>query len=226
MSKTKEQLYEELKELTEENRKQIKEILDDIVESDILSVLTTNVPKCLDLLNQYVITPKEFFYLLNDHLNFEVDTFCAFCEYRRVTVQLSYSKDANFYEVINVALCPETENTLLDELFCFRKPSYKEELKDFIESYLEHGDALTEYLCDNGFISADIYSEGFYDLVTVKELSQIFAEYENFFKDELENVKEIRTSLYECGNRLNKFSDTFEQVFSEYLTNIGFERKH
>lgn len=33
MSKTKEQLYNELKELTEENRKQIKEILDDIVES-------------------------------------------------------------------------------------------------------------------------------------------------------------------------------------------------
>ena len=46
MSKTKEQLYNELKELTEENRKQIKEILDDIVESGILSTLLVKIPKC------------------------------------------------------------------------------------------------------------------------------------------------------------------------------------
>ena len=36
MYKTKEQLYEELKELTEESRKQFKSILDDIIKSEAL----------------------------------------------------------------------------------------------------------------------------------------------------------------------------------------------
>lgn len=42
MHKTKLQLYNELKELTEENRKQIKEILDELVESGALSTYTLN----------------------------------------------------------------------------------------------------------------------------------------------------------------------------------------
>ena len=212
MSKTKEQLYNELKELTEENRKQIKEILDDIVESGILSTLLVKIPKCQDLCNQYEITKKELVNLLEDYLNKEVELFVESCTWRRVTVQLSYSEDSNFYEVIKVTLCPETENTFLDDLFYFRSLSYTEVLKDFVEDYLEHSDAFTEYLCANDFISADIYSEGFYDLVTVKELSPIFAEYENFFKDELD--------------KLNKITDTFEQDFSNHLENFGFERKH
>ena len=226
MSKTKEQLYNELKELTEENRKQIKEILDDIVESGILSTLLVKIPKCQDLCNQYEITKKELVNLLEDYLNKEVELFVESCTWRRVTVQLSYSEDSNFYEVIKVTLCPETENTFLDDLFYFRSLSYTEVLKDFVEGYLEHSDAFTEYLCANDFISADIYSEGFYDLVTVKELSPIFAEYENFFKDELDKLKGIITSLYECGDKLNKITDTFEQDFSNHLENFGFERKH
>lgn len=226
MSKTKEQLYNELKELTEENRKQIKEILDDIVESGILSTLLVKIPKCQDLCNQYEITKKELVNLLEDYLNKEVELFVESCTWRRVTVQLSYSEDSNFYEVIKVTLCPETENTFLDGLFYFRSLSYTEVLKDFVEDYLEHSDAFTEYLCANDFISADIYSEGFYDLVTVKELSPIFAEYENFFKDELDKLNGIITSLYECGDKLNKITDTFEQDFSNHLENFSFERKH
>lgn len=226
MSKTKEQLYNELKELTEENRKQIKEILDDIVESRILSTLLVKIPKCQDLCNQYEITKKELVNLLEDYLNKEVELFVESCNWRRVTVQLSYSEDSNFYEIIKVTLCPETENTFLDNLFCFRSSSYTEELKDFSEDYLEHSDAFTEYLCANDYISADIYSEGFYDLITVKELQQIFPEYENFFKDELDKLRGIITSLYECGDRLNKITDTFERDFSNHLENFGFERKH
>lgn len=226
MYKTKEQLYNELKELTEENRKQIKDILSDIVDSEVLSTILVKIPKCQDLRNQYEITHKELVNLLEDYLNREVELFVESCNWRRVTVQLSYSDDSNFYEIIKVTLCPETENTFLDDLFLIRKSSYTEELKDFVEDYLEHSDAFTEYLCANDYISADIYSEGFYDLVTVKELSQIFVEYENFFKDELDNLRDMITCLYECGDRVNKITGTFKQDFSNHLENFGFERKH
>lgn len=226
MHKTKEQLYNELKELTEENRKQIKEILSAIVDSEVLSTILVKIPKCQDLRNQYDVTHKELIDLLEDYLNREVEILVESCNWRRVSVQLSYSDDSNFYEIIKVTLCPETENTFLDDLFLIRKSSYTEELKDFVDDYVEHGDAFTEYLCANDYISADIYSEGFYDLVTVKELSQIFAEYENFFKDELDNLRDMITCLYECGDRVNKITDTFEQDFSNHLENCGFERKH
>lgn len=226
MHKTKEQLYNELKELTEENRKQIKEILSAIVDSEVLSTIVVKIPKCQDLRNQYDVTHKELIDLLEDYLNREVEILVESCNWRRVSVQLSYSDDSNFYEIIKVTLCPETENTFLDDLFLIRKSSYTEELKDFVDDYVEHGDAFTEYLCANDYISADIYSEGFYDLVTVKELSQIFAEYENFFKDELDNLRDMITCLYECGDRVNKITDTFEQDFSNHLENCGFERKH
>lgn len=51
---------------------------------------------------------------------------------------------------------------------------------------------------------------------------QRFAECENFFKDELDKLKMIQTSLYECRNRLNKISDKFEQNFIEYLDDMGY----
>ena len=66
-----------------------------------------------------------------------------------------------------------------------------------------------------GFVKEKYY-------VAVRELSLIFAECENFFKDELDKLKMIQTSLYECRNRLNKISDKFEQNFIEYLDDMEY----
>lgn len=222
MHKTKLQLYNELKELTEENRKQIKEILDELVESGALSTYTLNVPKCSNFNYLYDTEPKKLEEYLDNYIETEVDYFQEFCEYREISLQSADIENPEFYESICFSFCPQADNTILEDLFQYINFSYQTELKDFIEDYLEHGDSFTEYLCDNGFISADIYSEGFYDLVAVRELSLIFAECENFFKDELDKLKMIQTSLYECRNRLNKISDKFEQNFIEYLDDMGY----
>lgn len=226
MDKTKEQLYSELKELTEEKRKQLKTVLDDIVESGTLSVHLVNIPKCLDLCTQYNIGLKELVKYLDKYLDMEINDLNKFCEYREVSVQQIDIENPYFYESLNITLCPQIENTFLGDLFCYVSFSYQQMLKDFIENYLEHGNAFTEYLCDNGFISADIYSDGFYDLITVKELSTIFTEQEKFFKNELEKLKSLQSSLYVCMYKLNAISRNFKHRFSGYLDYLGFERKH
>lgn len=80
MHKTKLQLYNELKELTEENRKQIKEILDELVESGALSTYTLNVPKCLNFNYLYDTEPKKLEEYLDNYIETEVDYFQEFCE--------------------------------------------------------------------------------------------------------------------------------------------------
>ena len=98
--------------------------------------------------------------------------------------------------------------------------SSQQELKNFIENYVEYKEAFTEYLCDNGFLSADIYSDGFYELVTVKELALILEEYKKFFKDELDKLKSMQVSLNECENKLNEIFGAFKHRFSEYLERV------
>jgi hypothetical protein len=226
MYKTKEQLYNELKELTEENRKQIKEILDDIVESDILSAHLINIPKCLDLFNQYNISPKELNDCLDDYLKFDLEAFCDYCDWLGVFTHITFLSDSNFFDSFKITICPETENTFLDDLFPFRQSSYTEDLKQFIEDYVDHADSFTGYLCDNCFIATDIYSEDFYELATVKLIWASLDKYQKFFNSEIEKLKVIRNDLYECGDRINETFGKFEQRFTKHLGNIGFERKH
>lgn len=218
MNKTKLQLYNELKELTEENRKQIKAILDDIVKSGVLSAHVVNVPECLDLCNQFNMTPKKLKEVLDTYLDMQICTLKYFCNYRKISMHLVDVEDGRFYKTFHIAFCPLEENTFLwDTVFCLLNFSSQQELKNFIENYVEYKEAFTEYLCDNGFLSADIYSDGFYELVTVKELSLILEEYKKFFKDELDKLKSMHVSLNECESKLNEIFGSFENRFSEYL---------
>lgn len=218
MNKTKLQLYNELKALTEESRKQIKKTLDSIVKSGVLSTHIVNVPECLDLCSQFNMTPKKLKELLDAYLDMQICTLKYFCNYRKISMHLVDVKDSWFYKMFHIAFCPLTENTFLwDAVFCLLNFSSQQELKAFIENYVEYKEAFTEYLCDNGFVSADIYSDDFYELVTVKELSLILEEYKAFFKDELDKLKNIQVSLNECENKLNEIFGPFENRFSEYL---------
>lgn len=218
MGKRKEQLYSELKALTEENRKQIKETLDSIVKSGVLSVHIVNIPECLDLCSQFNMTPKKLKELLDAYLDMQICILKYTCNYRKISMHLVDVEDCRFYKTFHVAFCPLAENTFLwDSVFCLLNFSSQQELKNFIENYVEYKEAFTEYLCDNGFVSADIYSDGFYELVTVKELSSILEEYKAFFKDELDKLKNMQVSLNECENKLNEIFGTFKHRFSEYL---------
>lgn len=217
MSKTKLQLYNELKELTEENRKQINAILDDIVESGVLSAHVVNVPECLDLCSQFNMTPKKLKEVLDTYLDMQICTLKYFCNYRKISMHLVDVEDGRFYKTFHIAFCPLEENTFLwDAVFCLLNFSSQQELKAFIENYVEYKEAFTEYLCDNGFLSADIYS----DVVTVKELSLILEEYKKFFKDELDKLKSMHVSLNECENKLNEIFGAFKHRFSEYLERV------
>lgn len=60
MAKTKEQLYEELKEVTEESRKQVKGLLDGIVKSEALLAHSTKVPMGFNLIDDFDISELEF----------------------------------------------------------------------------------------------------------------------------------------------------------------------
>lgn len=218
MNKTKLQLYNELKALTEESRKQIKKTLDSIVKSGVLSAHVVNVPEFLDLCSQFNMTPKKLKELLDAYLDMQICTLKYFCNYRKIFMHLVDVEDSRFYKTFHIAFCPLAENTFLwDAVFCLLNFSSQQELKAFIENYVEYKEAFTEYLCDNCFVSADIYSDGFYELVTVKELALILEEYKKFFKDELDKLKSIQASLNECENKLNEIFGAFENRFSEYL---------
>ena len=43
-------------------------------------------------------------------------------------------------------------------------------------------------MCDNSITSADIYSEDFYELATVKELQIILVEYKEVFQEEINKL--------------------------------------
>lgn len=221
MNKTKLQLYNELKELTEESREQIKAILDDIVESGVLSAHVVNIPECLDLCSQFNMTPKKLKELLDAYLDMQICILKYTCNYRKISMHLVDVEDGRFYKTFHIAFCPLEENIFLwDAVFCLLNFSSQQELKNFIENYVEYKEAFTEYLCDNCFVSADIYSDGFYELVTVKELALILEEYEKFFKDELDKLKSMQVSLNECENKLNEIFGAFKHRFSEYLEQV------
>lgn len=223
MHKTKLQLYNELKELTEENRKQIKEILDELVESGALSTYTPNVPKCSNFNYLYDTEPKKLEEYLDNYIETEVDYFQEFCEYREISLQSADIENPEFYESICFSFCPQADNTILEDLFQYINFSYQTELKDFIEDYLEHGDSFTEYLCDNGFISADIYSEDFYALATVKELQIVLVEYKEVFQEEINKLKKLQNNLYACVSKLEEIINEFPENFGKYLGGMGYD---
>lgn len=222
MDKTKEQLYEELKELTEESRKQVKELLDGMVESGVLSTYTINIPRFLHFSNHYDIEPEKLADKLDAYVELVVSEFEDYCNYRDISIQTADIENPDFYESLVIAFCPQTDATLLGDLFYFVNFSYQETLREFVENYVEYGNAFTEYLCDNGFISADIYSENFYDLITIKGLQGIFDECKEFFKYELVKLKKLQTKLCECESKLKELDSTFEHRFGEYLENLGY----
>lgn len=227
MNKTKLQLYEELKELTEENRKQIKEILDDMVDSGVLATHTLNIPDCLNTHANYDITPEDLEERLNCFTDMAVSAFSDYCEHRGIFLHMLGLEDSEFdvsdYRAsFNIAFNPQPENTLLGDRFYYVNFSHEETLREFIENYVEYKEAFTEYLCDNGYISADIYSDGFYELVTVEQLKMILTECKEFFSCELDKLKMLQTSLCECENKLREISNTFEHRFYVYLDEIGY----
>ena len=232
MNKTKLQLYEELKKLTEISREQIKDILNDIIESGVLKRHFLNVPHYKHLCDEYNIGDIGRKYLdehLNTFINSQISELEEYCDCHGVNIELTEIADLTTKDLFfskSVFLIPRREDIMIDDIFYYNGCNCQEELKEFINDYLESNEAFTEYLCDNGFISADIYSDGFYELITVKELSTILTEQEEFFKNELEKLKSLQSSLYVCMYKLNQISRNFKHRFSGYLDYLGFERKH
>lgn len=222
MHKTKLQLYNELKELTEENRKQIKEILDELVESGALSTYTLNVPKCSNFNYLYDTEPKKLEEYLDNYIETEVDYFQEFCEYREISLQSADIENPEFYESICFSFCPQADNTILEDLFTYLAYNYQDQLKEFIEDYFDHDDTFSEYMCDNSITSADIYSEDFYELATVKELQIVLVEYKEVFQEEINKLKKLQNNLYACVSKLEEIINEFPENFGKYLGGMGY----
>ena len=78
MSRTKEQLCNELKELTTESRKQFKSILDDIIKSEALLAHSTKVPMAYNLIDDFDISELEFRDMFENFVSSQYDTLYTF----------------------------------------------------------------------------------------------------------------------------------------------------
>lgn len=217
MSRTKEQLYNELKELTTESRKQFKSILDDIIKSEALLAHSTKVPMAYNLIDDFDISELEFRDMFENFVS-SYDDLYTFCDYWNVRVLLKEGRNSN-----KVYFLPRAEDTILEDLFSYRAYNYQDSLKEFIEDYIEHDDAFSEYMCDNSITSADIYSEDFYELATVKELQIILEEYKEVFQEEIHKLKKLQNNLYACVSKLEEIINEFPENFKEYLERMGYE---
>ena len=218
MHKTKLQLYNELKELTEENRKQIKEILDELVESGALLAHSTKVPMAYNLIDDFDISELEFRDMFENFVSSQYDTLYTFCDYWNVRVLLKEGRNSN-----KVYFLPKAENTILEDLFTYLAYNYQDQLKEFIEDYFDHDDTFSEYMCDNSITSADIYSEDFYELATVKELQIVLVEYKEVFQEEINKLKKLQNNLYACVSKLEEIINEFPENFGKYLGGMGYD---
>lgn len=216
--KTKLQLYNELKELTEENRKQIKEILDELVESGALLAHSTKVPMAYNLIDDFDISELECRDMFENFVSSQYDTLYTFCDYWNVRVLLKEGRNSN-----KVYFLPKAENTILEDLFTYLAYNYQDQLKEFIEDYFDHDNTFSEYMCDNSITSADIYSEDFYELATVKELQIILAEYKEVFQEEINKLKKLQNNLYACVSKLEEIINEFPENFGKYLGGMGYD---
>ena len=218
MSRTKEQLYNELKELTTESRKQFKSILDDIIKSEALLAHSTKVPMAYNLIDDFDISELEFRDMFENFVSSQYDTVYTFCDYWNVRVLLKEGRNSN-----KVYFLPKAENTILEDLFTYLAYNYQDQLKEFIEDYFDHDDTFSEYMCDNSITSADIYSEDFYELATVKELQIVLVEYNEVFQEEINKLKKLQNNLYACVSKLEEIINGFADNFKEYLERMGYE---
>lgn len=218
MYKTKEQLYEELKELTEESRKQFKRILNDIVKSEALLAHSTKVPTAYNLIDDFDISELEFRDMFENFVSFQYNDLYTFCDYWDMVVLLKSGRNSN-----KVYFLPKADDTILEDLFAYRAYNYQDQLKEFIEDYFDHDDAFSEYMCDNSITSADIYSKDFYELATVKELQIILAEYKEVFQEEIDKLKKLQNNLYACVSKLEDIINEFPENFRKYLEDMGYE---
>lgn len=218
MYKTKEQLYEELKELTEESRKQFKSILDDIVKSEALLAHSTKVPMAFNLIDDFDISELEFRDMFENFISFQYNDLYTFCDYWDMVVLLKSGRNSN-----KVYFLPKADDTILEDLFAYLSYNYQDQLKEFIEDYFDHDDTFSEYMCDNSITSTDIYSEDFYELATVKELQIILAEYKEVFQEEINKLKKLQNNLYACVSKLEDIINEFPDNFRKYLEDMGYE---
>lgn len=217
MSRTKEQLYNELKELTTESRKQFKSILDDIIKSEALLAHSTKVPMAYNLIDDFDISELEFRDMFENFVSSQYDDLYTFCNYWNVLILLKAGRNSN-----KVYFLPRAEDTILEDLFSYRAYTYQDSLKEFIEDYVEHDENFSEYMCDNSITSADIYSEDFYELATVKELQIILAEYKEVFQEEINKLKKLQNNLYACVGKLEDIINMFAENFGKYLEDMGY----
>ena len=218
MYKTKEQLYEELKELTEESRKRFKGILNDIVKSEALLAHSTKVPMAFNLIDDFEISELEFRDMFENFVSFQYNDLYTFCDYRDMVVLLKPGRNSN-----KVYFLPKADDTILEDLFAYLSYNYQDQLKEFIEDYFDHDDTFSEYVCDNSITSADIYSEDFYELATVKELQIILAEYKEVFQEEIDKLKKLQNNLYACVSKLEEIINEFPENFGKYLGGMGYD---
>ena len=218
MSRTKEQLCNELKELTTESRKQFKSILDDIIKSEALLAHSTKVPMAYNLIDDFDISELEFRDMFENFVSSQYDTLYTFCDYWNVRVLLKEGRNSN-----KVYFLPKAENTILEDLFTYLAYNYQDQLKEFIEDYFDHDDTFSEYMCDNSITSADIYSEDFYELATVKELQIVLVEYKEVSQEEINKLKKLQNNLYACVSKLEEIINEFPENFGKYLGGMGYD---
>lgn len=219
MSKTKEQLYNELKELTTETRKRFKSILDDIITSEALLAHSTKVPMAYNLIDDFDISELEFRDMFENFVSFQYNDLYTFCDYWDMVVLLKSGRNSN-----KVYFLPKADDTILEDLFAYLSYNYQDQLKEFIEDYFDHDDTFSEYMCDNSITSTDIYSEYFYELATVKELQIILVEYKEVFQEEIDKLKKLQNNLYACVGKLEDIINEFPENFEKYLEDMGYER--
>ena len=218
MSRTKEQLCNELKELTTESRKQFKSILDDIIKSEALLAHSTKVPMAYNLIDDFDISELEFRDMFENFVSSQYDALYTFCDYWNVRVLLKEGRNSN-----KVYFLPKADDTILEDLFTYLAYNYQDQLKEFIEDYFDHDDTFSEYMCDNSITSADIYSEDFYELATVKELQIVLIEYKEVFQEEINKLKKLQNNLYACVSKLEEIINEFPENFGKYLGGMGYD---
>ena len=171
-----------------------------------------------NLIDDFDISELEFRDMFENFVSSQYDDLYTFCDYWGVRVLLKAGRNSN-----KVYFLPKADDTILEDLFAYLAYNCQDQLKEFIEDYFDYDDTFSEYMCDNSTTSADIYSEDFYELATVKELQIILAEYKEVFQEEIDKLKKLQNNLYACVGKLETIINEFADNFKEYLEDIGYE---
>ena len=156
--------------------------------------------------------------MFENFVSSQYDDLYTFCDYWDVRVLLKAGRNSN-----KVYFLPKADGTILEDLFAYLAYNYQDQLKEFIEDYFDHDNTFSEYMCDNSITSADIYSEDFYELATVKELQIILAEYKEVFQEEIDKLKKLQNNLYACVSKLEEIINEFPENFGKYLGGMGYD---